>query len=79
MTQAPAGRLPGNLPLPDRLLAVATRMFAEKGFENTSVQEIVNAGVTKEPCTTTSAPRTISSTRSTTGSSACRCHAWSRS
>lgn len=48
MTQAPVGRLSGNLPLPDRLLAVATRMFAEKGFENTSVQEIVNAaGVTK--------------------------------
>jgi AcrR family transcriptional regulator len=48
MTQAPAGGLSGNLPLPDRLLAVATRMFAEKGFETTSVQEIVNAaGVTK--------------------------------
>ncbi|MFA1550427.1 TetR/AcrR family transcriptional regulator [Actinomadura chokoriensis] len=50
MTQAPMGRIPAdlNLPLPDRLLAVATRMFAEKGFENTSVQEIVNAaGVTK--------------------------------
>ncbi|TYK43427.1 TetR/AcrR family transcriptional regulator [Actinomadura decatromicini] len=48
MTQAPVSRLPGNLPLPDRLLAVATRMFAEKGFENTSVQEIVDAaGVTK--------------------------------
>ncbi len=48
MTQAPVNRIPGNLPLPDRLLAVATRMFAEKGFENTSVQEIVNAaGVTK--------------------------------
>ncbi|QKW35984.1 TetR/AcrR family transcriptional regulator [Actinomadura sp. NAK00032] len=48
MTQAPVNRVPGNLPLPDRLLAVATRMFADKGFENTSVQEIVNAaGVTK--------------------------------
>ncbi|GAA4347320.1 TetR/AcrR family transcriptional regulator [Actinomadura luteofluorescens] len=48
MAQAPAGRIPGTLPLPDRLLAVATRMFAEKGFESTSVQEIVNAaGVTK--------------------------------
>jgi AcrR family transcriptional regulator len=38
--------LPG--PLPERLLAVATRLFAEKGFEGTSVQEIVAAaGVTK--------------------------------
>jgi AcrR family transcriptional regulator len=35
-------------PLPERLLAVATRLFAEKGFEGTSVQEIVAAaGVTK--------------------------------
>ncbi|HEY7484247.1 MAG TPA: TetR/AcrR family transcriptional regulator [Streptosporangiaceae bacterium] len=35
-------------PLPERLLAVATRLFAEKGFEATSVQEIVeSAGVTK--------------------------------
>jgi AcrR family transcriptional regulator len=35
-------------PLPERLLAVATRLFAEKGFEATSVQEIVAAaGVTK--------------------------------
>lgn len=34
--------------LPERLLAVATRLFAEKGFEATSVQEIVAAtGVTK--------------------------------
>jgi AcrR family transcriptional regulator len=34
--------------LPERLLAVATRLFAEKGFEATSVQEIVeSAGVTK--------------------------------
>ncbi|MEU8802023.1 TetR/AcrR family transcriptional regulator [Spirillospora sp. NPDC048819] len=48
MTQAPAGRAAGTLSLPDRLLAVATRMFADKGFENTSVQEIVGAaGVTK--------------------------------
>lgn len=33
---------------PERLLRVATRLFAEKGFEATSVQEIVQlAGVTK--------------------------------
>ncbi|MFC4906622.1 TetR/AcrR family transcriptional regulator [Actinomadura gamaensis] len=32
----------------DRLVAVATRLFAEKGYEGTSVQEIVEAaGVTK--------------------------------
>lgn len=34
--------------VPQRLLAVATRLFAERGFERTSVQEIVDAaGVTK--------------------------------
>ncbi|MFW5420636.1 TetR family transcriptional regulator [Nocardiopsis sp. CNT-189] len=34
--------------VPDRLLAEATRMFAERGFERTSVQELVGAaGVTK--------------------------------
>lgn len=34
--------------LPERLLAAATRLFAENGYENTSVQEIVTAaGVTK--------------------------------
>jgi AcrR family transcriptional regulator len=39
---------PAGAPLPERLLAVATRLFAEKGFEATSVQEIVeSAGVTK--------------------------------
>lgn len=39
---------PTRGPLPERLLAVATRLFAEKGFEATSVQEIVaSAGVTK--------------------------------
>lgn len=35
-------------PVPRRLLTVATRLFAKKGFESTSVQEIVEAaGVTK--------------------------------
>ncbi|WP_460351441.1 TetR/AcrR family transcriptional regulator [Actinoallomurus acanthiterrae] len=35
-------------PLPERLLAMATRLFAENGYEGTSVQEIVAAaGVTK--------------------------------
>lgn len=34
--------------VPRRLLATATRMFAERGFERTSVQDIVDAaGVTK--------------------------------
>ncbi|TDQ54941.1 TetR/AcrR family transcriptional regulator [Actinorugispora endophytica] len=34
--------------VPDRLLAEATRLFAERGFERTSVQELVEAaGVTK--------------------------------
>ncbi|MDK9499972.1 TetR/AcrR family transcriptional regulator [Streptomyces katrae] len=35
-------------PVPQRLLAVATRLFAERGYDRTSVQEIVEAaGVTK--------------------------------
>jgi AcrR family transcriptional regulator len=35
-------------PVPDRLVAVAARLFAARGFERTSVQEIVDAaGVTK--------------------------------
>jgi AcrR family transcriptional regulator len=37
-----------GLPVPERLLAVSVRLFAEQGFEGTSVQEIVAAaGVTK--------------------------------
>jgi AcrR family transcriptional regulator len=39
---------PTTRALPERLLAAATRLFAENGYENTSVQEIVTAaGVTK--------------------------------
>ncbi|UGY90552.1 TetR/AcrR family transcriptional regulator [Streptomyces gobiensis] len=37
-----------SLPVPQRLLATATRLFAERGYDRTSVQEIVeSAGVTK--------------------------------
>ncbi|MEV6233658.1 TetR/AcrR family transcriptional regulator [Saccharopolyspora shandongensis] len=43
-----AGPAVGAEPVPQRLLAVATRLFAEQGFEMTSVQQIVDAaGVTK--------------------------------
>lgn len=38
----------GEAPVPQRLLAAATRLFAEQGYDRTSVQEIVEAaGVTK--------------------------------
>lgn len=37
-----------DAPVPQRLLAAATRLFAEQGYDRTSVQEIVEAaGVTK--------------------------------
>ncbi|MEU8775927.1 TetR/AcrR family transcriptional regulator [Streptomyces sp. NPDC048606] len=37
-----------EIPVPQRLLAVATRLFADRGYDRTSVQEIVEAaGVTK--------------------------------
>ncbi|RCV57260.1 TetR/AcrR family transcriptional regulator [Marinitenerispora sediminis] len=39
---------PASLPVPERLLSAATRLFAQHGFERTSVQELVDAaGVTK--------------------------------
>lgn len=42
----PAGK--GAAPVPQRLMAAATRLFAERGYDRTSVQEIVEAaGVTK--------------------------------
>ena len=45
---ATAGRGTGEEPVRQRLLAAATRLFAEQGFESTSVQQIVAAaGVTK--------------------------------
>jgi AcrR family transcriptional regulator len=38
----------GRQPVPQRLLAAATRLFAERGYDRTSVQDIVEAaGVTK--------------------------------
>ncbi|MFI1971087.1 TetR family transcriptional regulator [Streptomyces cinnamoneus] len=38
----------GGRPVPQRLLAAATRLFADQGYDRTSVQEIVEAaGVTK--------------------------------
>ncbi|MEU1313125.1 TetR/AcrR family transcriptional regulator [Streptomyces cinnamoneus] len=48
-TTATAGTTEGGgRPVPQRLLAAATRLFAEQGYDRTSVQEIVRAaGVTK--------------------------------
>lgn len=47
-TTAVQGAPGGNDTVPQRLVAVARRLFAEKGFDRTSVQEIVEAaGVTK--------------------------------
>jgi AcrR family transcriptional regulator len=38
----------GGTPVPQRLMAAATRLFSERGYDRTSVQEIVEAaGVTK--------------------------------
>lgn len=43
-----AGEAPEYGEVPRRLLAVATKLFAERGYEGTSVQEVVKlAGVTK--------------------------------
>ncbi|HWM40698.1 MAG TPA: helix-turn-helix domain-containing protein, partial [Streptomyces sp.] len=43
-----AGGTGGVPPVPQRLMAAATRLFSEQGYDRTSVQEIVEAaGVTK--------------------------------
>lgn len=49
MAQRRAGEADGGgRSVPERLLGAATRLFAERGYEGTSVQEIVaTAGVTK--------------------------------
>jgi AcrR family transcriptional regulator len=48
MTQEATEQAEPVSPLPERLLRAATHLFAENGYENTSVQEIVTAaGVTK--------------------------------
>jgi AcrR family transcriptional regulator len=45
---AGSGRASAGRPVKERLLRVATRLFARNGFEGTSVQDIVDAaGVTK--------------------------------
>jgi AcrR family transcriptional regulator len=47
-TSGGAGSGTGGTAVPERLLAEATRLFAERGYDRTSVQEIVEAaGVTK--------------------------------
>lgn len=48
MTRPATKRTEAALPLPQRLVTVATRLFAAQGYDATSVQEIVEAaGVTK--------------------------------
>ncbi|MGG8409728.1 TetR/AcrR family transcriptional regulator [Streptomyces sp. 12297] len=48
MTTGTGGGGEDETPVPQRLMAVATRLFAERGYDRTSVQEIVEAaGVTK--------------------------------
>ncbi|GAA0456241.1 TetR/AcrR family transcriptional regulator [Streptomyces sp. NPDC046215] len=48
MTAPPATSADDGRPVPQRLLAAATRLFADQGYDGTSVQEIVEAaGVTK--------------------------------
>ncbi|KNB49667.1 TetR family transcriptional regulator [Streptomyces caatingaensis] len=47
-TRRDARTASGGRPVPRRLLAAATRLFADQGYDRTSVQEIVEAaGVTK--------------------------------
>ena len=48
VTPAASGGIRGNDSVPQRLVQAAAQLFAEKGFENTSVQQIVDAvGMTK--------------------------------
>lgn len=48
MVHTATGQPPRGADLPAHLVAVATRLFAERGFEGTSVQAVVEAaGVTK--------------------------------
>ncbi|GAA4897123.1 TetR/AcrR family transcriptional regulator [Streptomonospora salina] len=47
-SERPATAPDRSLAVPDRLLSAASRLFADRGFERTSVQELVSAaGVTK--------------------------------
>ena len=49
----------------ERILDVSQRLFLEKGYENTTIQDIVDelGGLTKGRSTTTSSPRRRSWTR----------------
>ena len=50
-----------------KILDVSMRLFTEQGYEHTTIQDIVDAlGMSKGPSTTTSSPRRISWTGSTT-------------
>ncbi len=55
----------------ERILDVAQQLFLEKGYENTTIQDIVDelGGLTKGRCTTTSSPKRKSWMRWATGCS----------